>query len=768
MISNWKVCLRSMRSSSVSLAEEEGERGTTDMVDFMFSLDSSHASPTVVYILRNSQPGTHSAYGAPLLSLDHGGGGQNMNSTPSSLGKTVSAPTTNSHSPAPNQPTSSSNFDTARRLSNNPASGPSPRKGQGSRQPHRNQRRAPSNPAMPPGSSRHVDIDDAMAELRAVRNPSSRRGQTSITHLLNYSLPPRPVHTTHSHGHGTSRSYRRNPTWSHPIDKARYVHANYRFVVSPMSNYALQASQPDEHLDWKDVLQVLASAESQQTACPICLGEPVAPRMAKCGHIFCLPCLIRFMSSSVDPEAGAKKQNRWRKCPICEDEVSLADTRPVRFYAGQESPLPRPGDDVILRLMMRSPNSTLALPRDSGGEVLGPGDDVPWHFAANVLDYARIMKGTGSYMEDEYDREIDHLRKVEKEDELLFHEDNEWTQKAIRAIAQAKEKLKGLDDSAQAAPIPPPTSAVPVSSSFYQPRTLGDHDFYFYMSPPHLYLSPLDIRILKTKFGSFSAFPTTLLPRVEHISTGHSVDDAVRKRAKYLGHLPQGCLISFLECDWTDIVPTEVLDTFADEIERRRKRNRDKAAQEERERLQAERMEAAAIRDSRRGIVRTSAMVDEEAMTLRFGNTGEPSIVDLEHDFQPLGSVTGTTPPNPRNGFDQLASVSTSPSAQRTVWGTPAIVGEGSDGEPTLRQTGPVDDGWLRPDDYLDSLSEAEIAMQMEAFGIVNEENKQGVATGTAAVNPATGTNTHSQSSGGKKKKKQKITLMSTGGRRQA
>ncbi|CRK36016.1 hypothetical protein BN1723_020391, partial [Verticillium longisporum] len=100
--------------------------------------------------------------------------------------------------------------------------------------------------------------------------------------------------------------------------KARYVHANYRFVVSPEGSYATQAVDADEHLQWGDVLQILASAESQATSCPICLSEPVAPRMAKCGHIFCLPCLIRFMSAS-DDDAKNNRGARWKKCPICED-----------------------------------------------------------------------------------------------------------------------------------------------------------------------------------------------------------------------------------------------------------------------------------------------------------------------------------------------------------------------------------------------------------------------------------------------------------------
>jgi hypothetical protein len=57
-------------------------------------------------------------------------------------------------------------------------------------------------------------------------NLNSRKGQTSITHLMNFSLPPRPQNHYHHYSHGRSR---RNPTWGlgsgyHAVDKARYVH----------------------------------------------------------------------------------------------------------------------------------------------------------------------------------------------------------------------------------------------------------------------------------------------------------------------------------------------------------------------------------------------------------------------------------------------------------------------------------------------------------------------------------------------------------------
>lgn len=587
-----------------------------------------------------------------------------------------------------------------------------------------------------------------MAELRAIRNASSRRGQTSITHLLNYSSPRLPFE---NHNYSYNRNYRRNPTWGagsgyHAADKARYVHANYRFIVSPEGDYAKQAVDADEHLEWTDVLQVLASAESQAASCPICLSEPVAPRMAKCGHIFCLPCLLRFMNTSLSDEpTAAERKQRWRKCPICDDTIYVSDTRPVRFYSGQESPLPRPGEDVVLRLMMRYDKSTLALPKEGGYEVLNSGDEIPWHFAANVLDYARIMRGTTGYMMEEYDREVEDLVKQEKEDELMFNEDGEWTQKAIKAIEAAKEKVKDLREVGVA------LAEASKTTGNNQARH-SDHDFYFYTSPPHLYLSPLDIRILKTKYGAFSQFPSTLLPRVEHISTGNAVDDALRKRAKYLGHLPRGCLVSFLECDWTDIVPEEILETFKDEIEKRRRRNRDKEVQEERERLQAERIEAAALR---RSAGRTNIGGMDE-FTVRYSDQENADRLNLD-DFQPLGAV-GTTPPNPRPGFSSLASMSTSPSAHRTVWGTPAIAAS-----PGIGPTEPppnVDDGWLKEDQFLDSLGAAELAVQMEALGV------EGYTPDAAGPSSAPNGGGSGAKGKGKKKQKQKITLMSTGGRR--
>lgn len=69
------------------------------------------------------------------------------------------------------------------------------------------------------------------------------------------------------------------------------------------------------------------------------------------------------------------------------------------------------------------------------------------------------------------------------------------------------------------------------------------------------------------------------------------MDDDLRKRTKYLSHLPYGCEVGFLECNWTDVVAPEILVQYKEEIEKRRKRNRDKEYREEKDRLRAEKAE---------------------------------------------------------------------------------------------------------------------------------------------------------------------------------
>ena len=595
----------------------------------------------------------------------------------------------------------------------------------------------------------------------------------------------------------------------------------------------------DVHLDWTTVLQILVSAQSQSTNCPICLSTPVAPRMAKCGHIFCLPCLIRYMHSTDDSNPLPEKKARWKKCPICWDSVYISETRPVRWFQGQEGEAPREGGDVVLRLIRRQPGSILALPRD-GAEPLEKVEDIPWYFAAEVMDYARVMKGSEDYMTAQFDGEIEELQVQEKEDELMFGEETQWTKKAVLAIREAKERVKGIgnppsppqqpiekkpkrppikfhedkdmpdfyliqhaghlglsssagfttpssqtsesslvepklgpstrssENPAQglnlsfantSAPHPPNTVHTHVEKPRAKPndrshQSPSDNPFFFYEALLHYYLSPLDIRILKAAFGDFVSFPSTILPRVERVSTGHIVDDELRRRAKYLAHLPHGCEVGFLECNWTDVVVPEVLEEFSADIERRRNKNREKEIREEKERVRAEKEEddkrwAMARRrrpDINRDIISEAEFQPLPRIEERFDGSHSTSL-GYESSSPPWPSSRGQS----GSAFASLASPSTSPNAPRTVWGTTAIVPI-SPTLPAVSQAHELseNDGWLQ-DWERDLLQEDDLVGQVTALSVAEGSSKVG-----------------SMGAGNKKKKGKKITLMTTNARRGA
>jgi hypothetical protein len=215
----------------------------------------------------------------------------------------------------------------------------------------------------------------------------------------------------------------------------------------------------------------------------------------------------------------------------------------------------------------------------------------------------------------------------------------------------------------------------------------------------------------------------------------------LRKRAKYLAHLPYGCEVGFLECNWTDVVPPEVLAQFKEDIERRRQRNRDKETREERDRLRAEKAEDDArwanARRKRPGSVHESYVPEDF-------NPPVPASIDASDGSPPWPTRQGSS-------FATLASPSTSPSAPRTVWGT-VIVPPASPETLAQQPEATFDDGWLSSWEQ-DLIVENELVAQVQASSLKGAENDDARPSGGG---------------GGRKKKAKKITLMSTNARRAA
>ena len=67
-----------------------------------------------------------------------------------------------------------------------------------------------------------------------------------------------------------------------------------------------------------------------------------------------------------------------------------------------------------------------------------------------------------------------------------------------------------------------------------------------------------------------------------------TVNEDLRKRCKYLAHLPTGCAILFIQVDLTAHVSRETLAAFETPLRQRRQRRKEKSKREERDRRRAE------------------------------------------------------------------------------------------------------------------------------------------------------------------------------------
>lgn len=114
------------------------------------------------------------------------------------------------------------------------------------------------------------------------------------------------------------------------------------------------------------------------------------------------------------------------------------------------------------------------------------------------------------------------------------------------------------------------------------PQIPSGPSYWFYQSSlgASVYLHPLDIRILLAHFKSYSLFPPTL----SFTSTGFdpgTINDELRKRCKYLSHLPTGTEVIFVEADLEELVGKEGLVAFDQPLKARREKRRARVKRED-------------------------------------------------------------------------------------------------------------------------------------------------------------------------------------------
>mmetsp|Transcript_18213 Transcript_18213/g.42389 ORF Transcript_18213/g.42389 Transcript_18213/m.42389 type:complete len:750 (-) Transcript_18213:50-2299(-) len=188
----------------------------------------------------------------------------------------------------------------------------------------------------------------------------------------------------------TRRSHRSSARPSERVAfvRGRFVQSAFRLFVEKASQDVVEAVfNSDELVDWPSVCRVDLLCD-EHPKCPICLDEDmVVPKVTRCGHIFCLPCIMRYFTCLQD-------HNGKQRCPVCIESTSPEELTSVRFQMTRPlhegSPLSfllvqRQAQSTIIQTMLTEVEDDMDEAAEEDELRLLPSEHTPgWHFSRLV------------------------------------------------------------------------------------------------------------------------------------------------------------------------------------------------------------------------------------------------------------------------------------------------------------------------------------------------------------------------------------------------
>lgn len=219
-------------------------------------------------------------------------------------------------------------------------------------------------------------------------NPQGRPNSSSAQgRMSNVAAPP-------DFSNRWSRPNPRMPQHSKAhYNKEQFLQANCQFVVRQNGDYTIHATNPDTLVEWHLIEQVRIF-DNEVPSCPICLFPPKAAKITRCGHSYCWPCMLHYLSVSDETSVN---------CPICYARVRERDLKSVvalqanRFEIGQE---------ITMKLMKKSRGLTLVSPNSAWSSE----NTSPFHVSDSVNScYAKILVADENFVQNILEREREEL-----------------------------------------------------------------------------------------------------------------------------------------------------------------------------------------------------------------------------------------------------------------------------------------------------------------------------------------------------------------------
>lgn len=433
-------------------------------------------------------------------------------------------------------------------------------------------------------------MEDLGEDLNSVYNHGSKK--QNLNHLLNFHKYTKEsdgysgAFSKHGYQHYLNRSKRYN------YNKEQYLQANCKFVVKEDAkfNYLPFKTSPDTLVEWDQVIKVLISS-CEESQCPICLYPPKAAKMTKCGHIYCFSCMLHYLSLSDKP---------WRKCPICYENIQLKDLKSSSSKHIHQSY--KVGDIINLELMKREKGSLFVNKADASAEKMI--NDFPNLISINEEESfisSKLIMANKHEMLKIIEDEMNELDFQLAEDGYDCPE-SIFVQQAMDILNSKREKLQKLNvideklvDSSQISLSEVPTGGVHLEApgSVCSSSTLDHEDdddddlidedceltiddidivpvssnlkqFFFYqaLNGQNIFLHSVNSKMLQLMFGSLEQSPQNIHGRIVQIKNC-SMNEDLRKRLKYLQHLPVSSVFEVVEIEFErGTISKDVYDIF--------------------------------------------------------------------------------------------------------------------------------------------------------------------------------------------------------------
>ncbi|KAH6781843.1 hypothetical protein C2S52_001363 [Perilla frutescens var. hirtella] len=482
-------------------------------------------------------------------------------------------------------------------------------------------------------SSSHQSAGSTTSQMSSGHS-SGRKAQTvNCNHLLNFHYDPITVSRPQYRAPLSRRQSKRKP-----YDKDLFFQANYKFVVLDTGNYAAESIDPDKMLCWEDII-CLKYPTPFPVQCPICLDDPLCPQITTCGHIFCFPCILQYFSMGEDEP----KVECWKKCPLCFTMISSKDLYTIRIENVKQY---SEGDEIDFVLLTRKKDSFSSSLKDN--ENINIEDEILDSFSKFTLtsDVELSVREAMSDLDGWIARadsglvdDIEKLPYVCAAMEQLKRRKKYWNEHRTSnfdkakygspptADADANYGASGLiisktkNDESDRPEKLSPNKAIDefcaheetdinesvgakdrsLSSSFDEnkkfPHTLvngtkesknvDSYNFYQAIDGQHLILHPFNMKCFLHHYGSYEKLPSRICGKILQLETV-TQSEAVRRRYRFLSHLSLTTTFQLCEIDLGNILPSESLSPFMDEIKNREKQRKLLARKELKDKIKAE------------------------------------------------------------------------------------------------------------------------------------------------------------------------------------